>query len=616
MEMNLRASLIKQMEATQQAERKSMNKTLAFASASHDIRNTLVAIDASVDLSQNVRSYNSKFADSVLDMSKIESGKMHLEEEEFEVAQLVEDAVDLYHPIGMKKGVDVVFDVCDGSILKFSQVKGDKGKLSQILNNLLGNALKFTSQGHVTVRAWARKPKTTADQLMAESKNLNSLKCLWCHYMFRNNSNNDDIESVNASDRKNLMEFIFEVDDTGKGIPKEKHKSVSKISFRLKIRLMVSEVRLMGGEIGIKDKEIGNAGTCFRFNIYLPVPETSVNDFIESGEESTSSCRLNFLQRKAYNEASSNVVILMENGERRRVLQKFLESLEINISVVTDWEKLPSTVRKLKSKWHYAIGSPSSGKLEIGRSPSETSSSRSRDVPLSTMDGIDQKILFYRRRGGLSSFLILIIDISVGPQLQLQRIVTDFLSGLQTNSYTVVWLNNSKPNSHEVIELEKFNPRDDVLLKPLHGLRLYHHVIKHLPEFGGVESRETPSKSEQKENIRDNSSSSSGKITQRPGKQILYQGEIEEINNNSSYEESSWNKVLHFSPMKTPSRSESLLGGQSDKPFAGKRILVAEDDIVIAKLAERKISQLGANVELCGNGEESILQSSPGSKAI
>lgn len=50
-EMHLCASLIKQMEATQQAERKSMNKSLAFASASHDVRNSLAGLTCLIEKS-------------------------------------------------------------------------------------------------------------------------------------------------------------------------------------------------------------------------------------------------------------------------------------------------------------------------------------------------------------------------------------------------------------------------------------------------------------------------------------------------------------------------------------------------------------------------------------
>lgn len=88
---------------------------------------------------------------SILDTSKIEAEKMQLEEEEFNVAKLAEDVVDLFYPLSLKKGVDIVLDPTDCSIFKHSVVKGDRAKLKQILCNSLSNALpslhhKATSQ--------------------------------------------------------------------------------------------------------------------------------------------------------------------------------------------------------------------------------------------------------------------------------------------------------------------------------------------------------------------------------------------------------------------------------------------------------------------------------------
>lgn len=161
---------------------------------------------------------------SILDTSKIEAGKMQLEEEEFDIEQLLEDVVDLYHPVGMKKGVDVILDPYDGFVSKSSCVKGDRGKLKQILSNLLSNAVKFTSEGHVTVRAWARK-LSLENEILASNQN-NSMSCLFC-LLFEIERANNDSEVVNTIQRDpNCMEFIFEVNDTGKGIPKEKQKSV------------------------------------------------------------------------------------------------------------------------------------------------------------------------------------------------------------------------------------------------------------------------------------------------------------------------------------------------------------------------------------------------------
>lgn len=54
----------------------------------------------------------------VLDMSKIESGKMQLKEEEFNLVKFVEDVIDFFYFVVMKKGVDVVLDMYDGLVFK------------------------------------------------------------------------------------------------------------------------------------------------------------------------------------------------------------------------------------------------------------------------------------------------------------------------------------------------------------------------------------------------------------------------------------------------------------------------------------------------------------------
>ncbi|GAB2300616.1 hypothetical protein Dimus_034650 [Dionaea muscipula] len=112
-EVHLSSKLIKQMEATQQAERKSMNKSLAFASASHDVRAALAGITGLVELSKaevspgseletNMRLIEAcandllELLNSILDTSKIEVGKMQLQEEEFNLFQLLEDVADLH----------------------------------------------------------------------------------------------------------------------------------------------------------------------------------------------------------------------------------------------------------------------------------------------------------------------------------------------------------------------------------------------------------------------------------------------------------------------------------------------------------------------------------------
>ncbi|KAL0864358.1 hypothetical protein Bca101_043476 [Brassica carinata] len=162
-----------------------MNKSQAFAQASHDVRGSLASITGLIDLCHQEVKPGSDVDVSlqkmnvctndlvillnyVLDMSKIESGKMQLEEEEFNLTELLEGVIDFFHPMAIKKGVDVVLDLHDaGSILKSSNVRGDSGKIKKILNNLVSNAVKFTVDGHISVRAWAQKPGSKSSVVLA-----------------------------------------------------------------------------------------------------------------------------------------------------------------------------------------------------------------------------------------------------------------------------------------------------------------------------------------------------------------------------------------------------------------------------------------------------------------
>ncbi|KAL0364842.1 UNVERIFIED_CONTAM: Histidine kinase CKI1 [Sesamum angustifolium] len=261
-EMFLCDALIKQMESTQQAERKSMNKSLAFANASHDIRSSLAAISGLIDLchetakphsdlSANLTQINTCVVDlvgilnSVLDTSKIEAGKMQLQEEEFNIAELLEDVVNMYYLLGMKKGVDMVFDPCDGSIFKFNLVRGDRAKLKQILCNLLNNATKFTSEGHISVRAIAKK--LSIENAIIASNRKSVLNCL-SNLCFKNKGSFNTLEGLHTIQRdSNCMEYIFDVDDTGKGIPKDKQESV----FENFVQVEETTIREEGTGLGL-----------------------------------------------------------------------------------------------------------------------------------------------------------------------------------------------------------------------------------------------------------------------------------------------------------------------------------------------------------------------------
>ncbi|CAL8088527.1 unnamed protein product [Prunus armeniaca] len=344
---------------------------------------------------------------------------------------------------------DVVLDPYDGSVMKFARVKGDGGRLKQILCNLLSNAVKFTSEGHVTVRAWVEKPDFKNSIAANSDRRGAVLKNLLCFLSNKKKSQDDDMEVMNGVQQDpNCLEFIFEVDDTGKGIPKEKQKAVFENYVQVKetalgeggtglgLGIVQSLVLLMHGEIRIVDKEIGERGTRFRFNVLLShVCENVYKDRrkeedLELGIAAIHSAPTPGTPRLTTRAPSpkaegSNVVLLIKNEERRRMVYKFMESIGIKAWMVEQREQLRPTLKKIKHK---------------GKGSHHRSSSRISDF-------------------------------------------AEFQKSLQNAWCKVVWLANPLIQSN--INFDSLDPDDVIKHKALHGTRLY-EVVRLLPEYGGA----------------------------------------------------------------------------------------------------------------------------------
>jgi signal transduction histidine kinase/DNA-binding response OmpR family regulator len=84
----------------------------------------------------------------ILDFSKIEAGKLSIEIVDLDLDQIVEDVLDLLGGRGREKGLELYVDLPPGTP---TRLRGDPGRLRQILLNLVGNAIKFTARGEVGV---------------------------------------------------------------------------------------------------------------------------------------------------------------------------------------------------------------------------------------------------------------------------------------------------------------------------------------------------------------------------------------------------------------------------------------------------------------------------------
>ncbi|WP_319777903.1 ATP-binding protein [Maridesulfovibrio sp.] len=158
----------KLIAAKQDAEAANTAKSEFLANMSHEVRTPLNGIVGMLQLmhmdglkQQQVERVDfamescrrlTRLLSDVLDISMIESGNLQIVNAEFVLGDVLSSVYSLFKPVAVQKNVDLRFDI-DGNLPE--RLSGDSNRLHQIFNNLIGNALKFTDNGSISVKAYS-----------------------------------------------------------------------------------------------------------------------------------------------------------------------------------------------------------------------------------------------------------------------------------------------------------------------------------------------------------------------------------------------------------------------------------------------------------------------------
>lgn len=327
-----RAILYKNLaEMKNAAEAANRAKTNFLANVSHEIRTPLGAILGFSELlassapslkdrtewGSKIRSNSghlSRIINDILDLSKVEVGRLDLEVKKIDFRSLLNDIYGFARSRVGDKNIELQF-VIDGRLPRF--ISTDETRLSQVLSNIIGNAIKFTNQGHVRVKI-------------------------------------GNVDFLNAPERKFFardQHIYFEVNDTGIGVgraeasllfqPFSQADSSHTRQFGgtgLGLALSRNLARGLGGDIVLKDSEVGK-GSTFLITINAGDVSESVtfDEIVASEPDVTSVAQLEDDQKETLKDR--RVLLVEDSVDISLLVKRFLEGAGAVVALADNGEE-------------------------------------------------------------------------------------------------------------------------------------------------------------------------------------------------------------------------------------------------------------------------------------
>lgn len=263
-DINDRKNLERELnKAMQQLNNQMESKTKFFSNMSHELRTPLNGILGTIpfildtqldtdqrrmlDTIQNSSTNLRELVDNILDVSRVEAGKMSLVNSWFHVRSVVEDVIDTVASRAIDKNLEINY-LMDVDVP--SMVIGDRFRIRQVLINLVGNAVKFTSQGEIHICCSLRHNPSA----LARNSEL-----------LLNFDVNDTGKGFSARDAERLMERFSQLGQNG---------SQQHAGSGLGLFLSKQLVEMHGGKLTPSSKEGQGAKFSFYVKVDAPPPPT------------------------------------------------------------------------------------------------------------------------------------------------------------------------------------------------------------------------------------------------------------------------------------------------------------------------------------------------------